>query len=34
MEDGRGQMTIYFGHDSKKNVIASLRNSAIVMIYT
>ena len=33
MVDGWGQMTIYLGHDSRKNLIISVRTSAMVMIY-
>ena len=34
MADAWGQMTVYLGYDEKKNVIISLRTSAMVMIYT
>ena len=33
MVDGWGQMTIYLCHDSRKNLIISVRTSAMVMIY-
>ena len=32
--DAWGQMTVYLGYDEKKNVIISVRTSAMVMIYT
>ena len=34
MADGWGKMTIYLGHDLKKNEIISARTSTMVMIYT
>ena len=34
MPDDWGQMTIYLGHDGKKNVIISVSASGMVMIYT
>ena len=34
MPDGWDQMTIYLGHDQKKNVIFSVKTSTAVMIYT
>ena len=34
LADGWGQMTIYLGHDWKKDVIISVRTWSMVMIYT
>ena len=34
MADGWSKMTIYLGHDYKKNIIISVRISVMVMIYT